>query len=95
MDTGDSLQAYFEQQNDNEAASIVAAMMALLPSNSSVISWDDDKALEDNSMNVDENVLNNTNSLLTKEVMKKGETQYKKTHTHMILISLYSLKLQL
>ncbi|KAI9342133.1 hypothetical protein BD770DRAFT_398754 [Pilaira anomala] len=67
MDTGDSLQAYFEQQNDNEAASIVAAMMALLPSNSSVISWDDDKALEDNSMNVDENVLNNTNSLLTKE----------------------------
>ncbi|GAA5805887.1 hypothetical protein HPULCUR_011413 [Helicostylum pulchrum] len=68
MDTGDSLQAYFEQQNDKEAASIVAAMMALLPSNSSVISWDDDKEIEDNSMNVDENVLNNnTNFLLTKE----------------------------
>ena len=32
INDSDCLQAYFEQQNDTEAASIVAAVMALLPS---------------------------------------------------------------
>ncbi|KAI7896493.1 uncharacterized protein EV154DRAFT_492473 [Mucor mucedo] len=68
MNIEDSLQAYFEQQNDKEAASIVAAVMALLPSNTSVISWNDEKEQEDNSMNAAaDNVLNNNNFLLTKE----------------------------
>lgn len=71
MNIEDSLQAYFEQQNDKEAASIVAAVMALLPSNTSVISWNDEKEQEDNSINAADNVLNNHNFLLTKEVMKK------------------------
>lgn len=73
MNIEDSLQAYFEQQNDKEAASIVAAVMALLPSNTSVISWNDEKEQEDNSMNAADNVLNNHNFLLTKEVMKRRE----------------------
>lgn len=61
----DSLQAYFEQQNDKEAASIVAAVIALLPSNTS---WDEEEQEEiqqDDTINGD-NVLNNI--LLTKEV---------------------------
>lgn len=60
----DSLQAYFEQQNDKEAASIVAAVIALLPSNTS---WDEEEQeniQQDDLINGD-NVLNNI--LLTKE----------------------------
>ncbi|KAI8639310.1 hypothetical protein BD408DRAFT_421561 [Parasitella parasitica] len=63
-----SLQQYFEQQNDKEAASIVADVVALLPSNASVVNWRNQGDIEENRK-VDEineeGVLNNI--LLTKE----------------------------
>ena len=43
-----SLQHYFEQQNDKEAASIVADVVALLPSDTSVINWKNQGDVEKN-----------------------------------------------
>ncbi|CEP07290.1 hypothetical protein [Parasitella parasitica] len=63
-----SLQQYFEQQNDKEAASIVADVVALLPSNTSVVNWRNQGDIEANGKvdEIDEDgVLNNI--LLTKE----------------------------
>lgn len=71
----DSLQAYFEQQNDKEAASIVAAVIALLPSNTS---WDEEEQeniQQDDTINGD-NVLNNI--LLTKEVPILNKSTHEK-----------------
>lgn len=64
-----SLQHYFEQQNDKEAASIVADVVALLPSDTSVINWKNQGDVEKNGKveEMNENVVLN-NILLTKEV---------------------------
>lgn len=64
-----SLQDYFEQQNDKEAASIVADVVALLPSNASVVNWKNQGDVEklEKVEEMNENVVLK-NSLLTKEV---------------------------
>jgi len=64
-----SLQDYFEQQNDKEAASIVADVVALLPSNTSVVNWKNQGDVEklEKVEEMNENVVLN-NILLTKEV---------------------------
>ncbi|CAO3625924.1 unnamed protein product [Mucor fragilis] len=63
-----SLQDYFEQQNDKEAASIVADVVALLPSNASVVNWKNQGDVEklEKVEEMNENVVLK-NSLLTKE----------------------------
>ncbi|KAL9548777.1 hypothetical protein MBANPS3_005520 [Mucor bainieri] len=63
-----SLQDYFEQQNDKEAASIVADVVALLPSNTSVVNWKNQGDVEilEEVDEMNENVVLN-NILLTKE----------------------------
>ncbi|GAN08045.1 hypothetical protein MAM1_0187c07551 [Mucor ambiguus] len=63
-----SLQDYFEQQNDKEAASIVADVVALLPSNASVVNWKNQGDVEklEKVEEMNENVVFN-NILLTKE----------------------------
>lgn len=63
-----SLQDYFEQQNDKEAASIVADVVALLPSTTSVVNWKNQGDVEklEKVEEMNENVVL-SNILLTKE----------------------------
>ncbi|KAK4515811.1 uncharacterized protein ATC70_010766 [Mucor velutinosus] len=63
-----SLQDYFEQLHDKEAASIVADVVALLPLNTSVVNWKNQGDVEklEKVEEMNENVVLN-NMLLTKE----------------------------